>query len=99
LYITPEEEKKAKAEEKRARQKKRKAKGLEAEEGETADVQAESGKVVDKGAPRTTSFGCGRGTLFLLERRSPGALLLRSPRHVDIGEAAKSDWTRPARIG
>lgn len=76
LYITPEEEKKraeekkAKAEQKKARQKERKAKGLEADEEEAADVQAEGGKVIDKGAPRTTSFGRGRGTLFLVERKS-----------------------------
>jgi hypothetical protein len=76
LYIAPgeekkqAEEKKAQAEEKRARQKERKAKGLEADKEETADVPAEGSKVVDKGAPRTTSFGRGRGTLFLVERKT-----------------------------
>jgi hypothetical protein len=75
LYITPEEEKKraeekkARAEEKRARERERKAKGLPAEEEDAAEEQADSGKLVDKGAPRST-FGRGRGTLFLVERKS-----------------------------
>lgn len=76
LYIAPEEEKKKaeekklKAEEKRAREKEQKEKGEEPEEVKSSDEPATSGAIIDKSPPRTSSFGRGRGTLFLVERKS-----------------------------
>ncbi len=71
LYITPEEEKKqaeerkAKAEAKKARAKEKGGKDEEEEE-----AAPEAGKLIDKSPARATSFGRGRGTLFLVERKS-----------------------------
>jgi hypothetical protein len=112
LYITPVEEKRqaeekiAKAEEKKARQKERKAKGLEADVEEADDVQAEASKVVDQGAPRTTSFGRGRGTLFLVERKSRNVVWSvydvpkgSSPQEMDRLAGRMVDRLKKARSG
>lgn len=71
LYITPGEEKKQ-AEERKAKAEAKKAKAKE-KGGKDEDEEAttpEAGKFVDKSPARTTSFGRGRGTLFLVERKS-----------------------------
>ena len=76
LYITPEEErkkaeeKKAKAEEKKAREKEKKDKGKEKDEEKSSDEQDDSGKLIDKSPVRASSFSRGKGTLFLVERKS-----------------------------
>jgi len=75
LYIAPEEakkkaeEKKAKAEEKRARAKARKE-GKDQDEDEPAEEDADSGKLTEQTPIKSSSFGRGRGTLFLVERKS-----------------------------
>jgi hypothetical protein len=69
LYITPEEERK-KAEEKKAREKEKKEKGKKQDQEEAADEQDDSGKAADKPPMRASSFSRGKGTLFLVERKS-----------------------------
>ena len=69
LYITPEEERK-KAEEKKAREKEKKEKGKEQDEDKSSGEQDDSGKAADKSPVRASSFGRGKGTLFLVERKS-----------------------------
>ncbi len=76
LYITPEEqrkkaeEKKARAEEKKAREKERKEKGKKQDEEEASDQPDDSGKSPEVPPMRASSFSRGKGTLFLVERKS-----------------------------
>ena len=76
LYITPEEqrkkaeEKKARAEEKKAREKEKKEKGKKQDQEESADEQDDSGKSAEVSPMRASSFSRGKGTLFLVERKS-----------------------------
>ena len=76
LYITPEEErkkaeeKKAKAEEKKAREKEKKEKGKQKDEEKTSGEQDDSAKPAEMPPIRASSFSRGKGTLFLVERKS-----------------------------